>query len=78
MKRKPTKDDVRTRIIHKFLLLTVEYPNWRCGQIFANAVREFDGRVDCDPFYIDDEELELGLDNLLDECKQLDNYENNK
>ena len=75
MKRKPTTDDVRTRIIHKFLLLTTEYPSWRCGQIIANAVREYDGRVNCDPFHISDEELETGLDSLLDECKQLDNYE---
>lgn len=75
MKRKPTTDDVRTRIIHKLLLLTIEYPNWRTGQIIANAVREWDGRVNCDPFYIQDEELEIGLDNLLDEFKQLDNYE---
>ncbi len=75
MKRKPTIDDISTRIIHKILLLSLEYPDWRVGQIIANAVREYDGRVNCDPFHVSDEGLESGLDILLDETKQLDNYE---
>lgn len=66
---------VRTDIIHALLTLETEYPNWRMGQIIANAVRAATGWVNCDPFHVDDEDLLAGLENLLDDYKQLDNYE---
>jgi hypothetical protein len=43
--------------------------------MIANALREFDGRVNCDPFHISNEDLLEGLESLLDEFKQLDNYD---
>lgn len=39
-------------------------PKWRFGQIIANAVRYYDGRVNCDPFYISDKDLLDGLKKL--------------
>lgn len=43
------------------------YPEWRYGQIIANAVRAVTGRTNCDPFYIDDGDLLEGLLALLDD-----------
>jgi hypothetical protein len=43
------------------------HPEWRFGQVIANAVREIDGRVNCDPFHISDDQMLRGLDNLLDD-----------
>ena len=42
-------------------------PDLRLGQIIANCVRAHDGRLNCDPFYIEDEDLVDGL-------KKLDSY----
>jgi hypothetical protein len=39
-----------------------EHPDWRLGQLIANAVRAETGRVNCDPFYIEDDEMLRGLD----------------
>jgi hypothetical protein len=39
-------------------------PDWRLGQVVANAVRAYDGRVSCDPFYIEDDAMEEGLNEL--------------
>lgn len=52
-------------IISRCRELHSKYPNWRFGQIVANAVRYFDGRVYCDPFHIDNKAILQGLDNLL-------------
>ena len=59
--------DTFSDILHACLKLHVKYPDWRFGQVIANAVREYDGRVDCDPFHIDNEEILSGLENLLSE-----------
>lgn len=42
----------------------VQHPALRLGQIIANCVRAYDGRLNCDPFYIEDEALIVGLHNL--------------
>jgi hypothetical protein len=73
--KKQVKHDTYSDILHACLKLHVEYPEWRFGQVIANAVREYDGRVNCDPFHIQDDEMMARLENLLDEFKQLDNYE---
>ena len=39
-------------------------PDLRLGQIIANCVRTYDGRLNCDPFYIEDEQLLDGLHKL--------------
>jgi hypothetical protein len=54
-----------TAILQLCVKLHAKYPSWRFGQIIANALRGFDGRVDCDPFHIYNEDLEEGLKNLL-------------
>ena len=64
MNKKQQKNDI-SEILHLFLKLHIKYPKWRLGQIVANAVREFDGRVNCDPFYLSDEDLIIGLEKLL-------------
>lgn len=42
----------------------VQHPYLRLGQIIANCVRAYDGRLNCDPFYIEDEALIIGLHKL--------------
>lgn len=32
-----------------------KHPDLRLGQIIANCVRAYDGRVNCDPFFIEDD-----------------------
>lgn len=39
-------------------------PDLRLGQIIANCLRAYDGRLNCDPFYIEDDQLLKGLNNL--------------
>ena len=52
-------------------------PDLRLGQIIANCVRAFDGRVNCDPFYIEDDDLITalhildGITNQLKYCEEL-------
>lgn len=41
-----------------------ENPDLRLGQIIANCLRAYDGRLNCDPFYIEDDQLLKGLNNL--------------
>ena len=41
-----------------------ENPDWRLGQVIANAVRQT-GRFDCDPFYIEDDEMVEALKELM-------------
>ena len=65
---KRVQDDF-SDILHVMLKLHITYPDWRAGQIIANAVREYDGRVNCDPFYIEDKALLHGLDSLLEDSK---------
>lgn len=54
-------------IIKKLEKYWSENPDLRLGQIIANCVRAHDGRLNCDPFYIEDEDLVDGL-------KKLDSY----
>ena len=42
----------------------VQHPELRLGQIIANCIRAYDGRLNCDPFYIEDEALMVGLHKL--------------
>lgn len=42
----------------------IQHPELRLGQIIANCVRAYDGRLNCDPFYIEDEALLVGLHKL--------------
>ncbi len=42
----------------------VQHPELRLGQIIANCVRAYDGILNCDPFYIEDEALIVGLHKL--------------
>jgi len=37
-------------------------PDWRLGQLIANAVRVETGAVNCDPFYIEDDKLIDGIE----------------
>lgn len=37
------------------------HPDWRLGQLIANGVRAETGQMNCDPFYIEDEDLLKGL-----------------
>lgn len=39
-------------------------PDLRLGQIIANCVRAHDDRLNCDPFYFEDEDLVNGLEKL--------------
>ena len=39
-------------------------PDWRLGQVIANAVRQIDGRVDCDPFYVEDDAMKEALESM--------------
>lgn len=41
----------------------------RIGQTIANAVRMFDGRTNCDPYNITNNELLEGLEKLYEETK---------
>ena len=41
-----------------------KHPDWRLGQVIANCVRAYDGRTNCDPFFIEDDELVKGLRRL--------------
>lgn len=75
---KKVKSDVFSDILHSCLIIHTEYPDWRFGQVIANAIREYDGRVNCDPFHMQDEEMLTGLEGLLDEFKKLDDYEETK
>ena len=54
-------------IIKKLEKYWSENPDLRLGQIIANCVRAHDGRLNCDPFYIEDEDL-------IDGLKKLDSY----
>lgn len=56
----------KEEIINKLQECIKNFPDWRVGQIIANAIRAYDGRLNCDPFYIDDKKLLEGL-NKLDE-----------
>lgn len=59
------KHDHGTDIIHKILTIHTMYPDWRIGQIIANGVREATGATNCDPFYIEDELLDAGLEAFI-------------
>ena len=40
------------------------HPDWRFGQLVANCIRAYDGRLNCDPFFIEDDKLLEGLRNM--------------
>ena len=43
------------------------HPDWRLGQLVANCIRAYDGRLNCDPFFIEDDELLKGLRHMKGE-----------
>lgn len=51
-------------IIQKLEDYWTRNPDLRLGQIIANCVRAHDGRLNCDPFYLEDEDLVAGLEKL--------------
>jgi len=51
-------------VIDKLEEFWIKNPEWRLGQIIANCVRAHDDRLNCDPFYIEDEDLIDGLEKL--------------
>ncbi len=53
-------------IIKKLEAYWEKNPDLRLGQIIANCVRAYDGRLNCDPFYLEDDELLEGLDKLAE------------
>ena len=73
--RKPERIEPILKEIEKYWK---KNPDLRLGQIIANCVRAFDGRVNCDPFYIEDNDLLNGLSVLqgkidrLKYCEELD------
>lgn len=42
----------------------IKNPDMRLGQIIANCLRAYDGRLNCDPFFIEDDDLLKGLEKL--------------
>ena len=60
-------NEYRKQILEMLQEYSEKLPHWRIGQIIANAVRAYDGRLNCDPFYMSDDELLEGL-------KKLDEY----
>ena len=40
------------------------HPDWRFGQLIANCIKAYDGRLNCDPFFIEDDKLLEGLRNM--------------
>ena len=40
------------------------HPDWRLGQLIANAVRAETGALNCDPFFIEDDKLIAGIESV--------------
>lgn len=49
------------KIIGLLQLYWEDHPDLRLGQIISNCVRLHDGRLNCDPFYIEDNDMEKAL-----------------
>lgn len=46
----------------------VKVPDWRLGQLIANAVRvHTGGALDCDPFYVEDDDMVQAIGDLFAE-----------
>jgi hypothetical protein len=58
---------MKTKINKIIEKLQEKYPEWRYGQIIANAVRNIDGRVNCDPFHVQDKDLLESLTQMYGE-----------
>lgn len=56
--RDPERIDLMTEELRK---AWHKYPDWRLGQLIANAVRAETGVVNCDPFFIEDDEMLVGI-----------------
>lgn len=70
MNKKHTKKDE----ISEFCTLLIKVNKstkgtYRLGQTIANAVRFYDGRTNCDPYYITNNDLINGLEKLYEETK---------
>jgi hypothetical protein len=63
-KHHTTRTDIKKRqhddfsdILHAVLLMHTRSPDWRFGQCVANVIRNLDGRINCDPFHVDDKDF---------------------
>lgn len=59
--RDPSRIDEILSAIREYWM---KNPDLRLGQIIANSKRAYDGRLNCDPFYIEDDKLIEGLSRL--------------
>lgn len=58
MTRDPDRIDL---VIHELERAWKRHPDWRLGQLIANAYRQQTGRVECDPFYLEDDKMLAGI-----------------
>lgn len=73
MNKKHTKKDE----IAEFCTLLIKVNKsskgtYSLGQMISDAVRMFDGRSNCDPYQISNNELLEGLEKLYNETKKMD------
>lgn len=73
--KKQKKHDSFTDILHLLLKAHTENPDERFCQLVSNIACMWGDWKDKDIFYCSDDQFTNGLENLLDEFKQLDNYE---
>jgi hypothetical protein len=63
MSTKTKKDDIADFCRLMIKINSKQKGNWRIGQIIGNALKE--SKTDTDPFYVENEKLLEGLNNLL-------------
>jgi hypothetical protein len=64
-----------TDILHLLLLAHTQNPELRFCQLVSNTACKWADWKDTDIFHCPDDQFINGLENLLDDFKQLDNYE---
>lgn len=59
----------RRDLVERLLRVWAEYPEWRFGQLIANATRRQGSSpcriCGCDPFYLSDEDLAAAVEALV-------------
>ena len=55
------------KILQKLQAAWEQVPDWRLGQLVENVKAASEGRMDT--FYIEDDQMERGLDELLDQLR---------
>jgi hypothetical protein len=73
--KKEIKHDNFTDILHLLLRCHTENPDQRFCQLVSNVACFWGDYKDKDIFHCSDEQFINGCENLLDDYKQLDNYE---